>query len=357
MPLGGLVRNLIGSLQGEVEIHQFDDRTQARHCRTNRCAADGGFADRGVENALAAEHLHHASGDEERAAVVGDVFAIGDDALVAQHLFNQGFADRVLVGDHAFVIALGDHGGADGRALELWRHGHRLRFGIQVFVQGRRRRVGAECRAHGLFRVAVKGGFVHAVDVGLSADAAINKLLGVSDQRVDVAPSLLFFLAAVGFARIRQRVTVITIGDQLFQHRTGTNACIGDGLLEATTHGQDVHAIDDFSVHGVLRKAPGPGGHVGHIAQLAVRLAGHRVEVVQQSIDHRYAELTTLQAVLELRHGRHLQRFEGDAVRKRTVTDETDSDFAILQITRCIRRPEGDRGAAADDCVGAQVSA
>ena len=101
VPLGGLIADLVRRHQREVEIHQLHHRPQAPHRRAAGRAADAGFADRRVEDAMATERLEQALRHLERAAIVGHVLAIEDDAIVARHFFGERFAQRVLVSDFA----------------------------------------------------------------------------------------------------------------------------------------------------------------------------------------------------------------------------------------------------------------
>ena len=97
VPLAGLVRDLVRGHQGEVHVHQFDDRAQPDHRGADAGPADAGFGDRRVEDALAAEGLEQVLGQLEGAAVVGHVLAVDDDSTVAQHLLDESLTERVLV--------------------------------------------------------------------------------------------------------------------------------------------------------------------------------------------------------------------------------------------------------------------
>ena len=95
--LGRLVEDLVGADQEEVHIHEFDDRAQADHGRTDGHAHKALLADRGVDHAALAELVHQVAGHAEEAAVGADVFADHVDALIALHLFADGFVNRLDV--------------------------------------------------------------------------------------------------------------------------------------------------------------------------------------------------------------------------------------------------------------------
>ena len=140
MPFRGLVADLVGRHQREVEVHQLDHRPQPDHRRAAAGAADAGFADRRVEHAVAPERFEQALGDLEGAAVIGHVFAVEDHALVARHFLDQRFLERVLVGELAVdALDLGQR--ADELHLrELGRHGLALRVGVHELDHVLRRR-------------------------------------------------------------------------------------------------------------------------------------------------------------------------------------------------------------------------
>ena len=107
--LGRGVDDLVDRLHREVEGHEFDDRLQARHRRTDADAGKAVLGDRRIDHAPRAEFLQQPLTDLVGALIFRDLFAHQEHVRVAPHLLGHRIAQRVADG-------LGDHLGA-GRAL------------------------------------------------------------------------------------------------------------------------------------------------------------------------------------------------------------------------------------------------
>ena len=149
----------------------------------------------------------------------------------------------------------------------------------------------------------------------------------------------------------------IAIAVGLDQHRTLAFAAELRAAQHGVAHGQDIHAVDDFGVHLVVgepRRAQRQAAHAGH---LVVGAAGHAVMIVADQEDDRQAERLAVGVVIgELILGGEVQQFEHDAVGVRAVAGETAHHSLVAKIAAGQGRAGGDRHAAANDRVGAEMA-
>src|SRR5712671_1527320 len=83
----------------EVDELHLAHRTHPHVCRTRRGSNYRGLSDGRVDHALLSVLSHQTFGDLERPTVSPDVLAEAEDVLVALHLFEETFANRLEVGD------------------------------------------------------------------------------------------------------------------------------------------------------------------------------------------------------------------------------------------------------------------
>ena len=158
MPFGGLIADLVGRHQREIEIHQFHHRPQTDHRQPDARAANARLGNRRVENAVAPEGFEQTFRRLERAAVIGHVLAVKQHAVVAFHFLDERLADGVLVGDFA-VDALDFRQRLDDFDFgEFGGDGFAFRVGIHVFDHVLGGRVGGGGGALGGAGVAVADG-------------------------------------------------------------------------------------------------------------------------------------------------------------------------------------------------------
>ncbi len=84
----GEVREHVEAAGDEVDELQLRDRTHAHVSGAYRGSDDRGLGDGRVDDAALAEAVEQTVGDFERAAVLPDVLADQDDALIARHLLE-----------------------------------------------------------------------------------------------------------------------------------------------------------------------------------------------------------------------------------------------------------------------------
>ena len=123
--LGRGVDDLVDRLHGEIEGHEFDDRLQAGHRRTDADAGKAMLGDRRIDHAPGAEFLQQALADLVGALIFRDLFAHQEHVGVAPHLLGHRVAQRV----------------ADGHGHHLGACGH-LRIGLGDGLRRRRRLLG-----------------------------------------------------------------------------------------------------------------------------------------------------------------------------------------------------------------------
>ena len=142
--LGGGIDDVVDGLHGEVEGHEFNDRTQPVEGRADTQAGKAVLGDRRVDDALGTELVQQATGDLVGALVFGDFFTHHEDGVIAAHLLGhriaQGVADRG-----------GDHAGT-GRNIRISRCGDNRRrngSGFRFRVRCRDRRSFRRCSGFG----------------------------------------------------------------------------------------------------------------------------------------------------------------------------------------------------------------
>ena len=149
----------------------------------------------------------------------------------------------------------------------------------------------------------------------------------------------------------------IAIAVGLDEHRALPFAAELCASEHGVAHRQRVHAVDDLGVHAVVGEARGALGQAAHARHLVVGAAGHAVVVVADEEDDRQAEGAVAGIMVgELRLGGEVQRFEHDAVGVGAVAGEAADHAVVAEVAGRQRRAGGDRHAAADDRVGAEVA-
>ena len=102
--LGGLVEDLIEADADEIDEHKLRHGAQPGRSRTRRGTDIGTFAQRRIDDAIAAELAEQPLGDAEHAAprillawcarAAGDVLAHQDDCRIPAHFLAQRLVDR-----------------------------------------------------------------------------------------------------------------------------------------------------------------------------------------------------------------------------------------------------------------------
>ena len=100
-PLRHLVEDLVASAADEVAVHQLDQGPAALQRVAHGGRHDRGFRDRRVEQPLVGQDVGQAAIDAEGAAPFPALLAIGDEALVVQHVMQDGLEEAVAQGDRA----------------------------------------------------------------------------------------------------------------------------------------------------------------------------------------------------------------------------------------------------------------
>ncbi len=130
--LGRGIDDLVHRLHGEVEGHEFDDRLQPRHRRTNADAGKAVLGDRRIDHALGAEFLQQALRDLVGALIFGDLLAHHEHIRVPTHFLGHGVAQRLADGHGDHLGAFGHlgigFGGGFRSARCCRRRDHRLAF-------------------------------------------------------------------------------------------------------------------------------------------------------------------------------------------------------------------------------------
>ena len=156
-------------------------------------------------------------------------------------------------------------------------------------------------------------------------------------------------------------MAVETIGVEFEHHRA---FALGDecfGAFDRVADGQRIHAVDDFRVHVAVGETGGAADERVHAADFAVGTAGHAVVIVDQAVDDRKTEVDAGEfRIGELALAGPVEGLEHDAVGIRAVAGERADDFALFGLvdvdTGGHGRARGDRDAAADDRVRAEVT-
>ena len=151
---------------------------------------------------------------------------------------------------------------------------------------------------------------------------------------------------------------VIAVGVKFEQHgalAAGQNCFgAGDGVADC----QHIHAVDDFRVHIFIIETGGAAGQEVNAVDFAVSASGHAEMVVDDTVNDRQPEFGAGDFTGELFLTRPVERFQHHAVGISAVAGKTADDaffhFFINPAGHC--RAGGDRDAAADNCIGAQVS-
>ena len=153
-------------------------------------------------------------------------------------------------------------------------------------------------------------------------------------------------------------MAVVAVGVELDQDGAFALAALVGGAAHGVEAGQQVHAVDDLGVEVVVGEAGGAARHLADAGDLAVGAAGHAVVVVDQGIDDREAEavLAGVVGIGELAHGGPVERLHHHAVVVGAVAGEAAGDLAVAEVARAHGGAGGDRHAAADDGVGAEVT-
>ena len=149
----------------------------------------------------------------------------------------------------------------------------------------------------------------------------------------------------------------VTVAVHIQKHRAFAFAAQLGGALHRVAHGEHVHAVDDLGVHVVVGEPGRPARHAVHAHDFVVAAMGHAVVVVADQEDDRQPELVAVgQMIGELGLRGEVQRFQHDAVGIRAVAGKAADDIAAFEVAVGQRRARGDRHAAADDGVGAEVA-
>ena len=118
---GGGIDDLVDRLHGEVESHEFHDRLQPVHRRTNRHAGKAVFGNWRINHPPRPKFVKHALGDFVGALVLRDFLAHQEHVLVGAHFQRHRLAQRLAHG--------GGFGFAPIRLRQfLWRW---CRFGVR----------------------------------------------------------------------------------------------------------------------------------------------------------------------------------------------------------------------------------
>ena len=141
---------MVYRLHGEVEGHEFDDRFQTGHRRTDADAGKTVLGDRRIDHALGAELLQQPLRDLVGALVFRDLLTHDENIGIAPHLLGHGIAQRLADGHRHHLGALGH--------LGIWLgDGLRSRRRLLFFPAARLRR---RCLRFGLRRRRGFGGFL-----------------------------------------------------------------------------------------------------------------------------------------------------------------------------------------------------
>ena len=141
------------------------------------------------------------------------------------------------------------------------------------------------------------------------------------------------------------------------QHRPLALLANRNGAAHRLADGERIHAIDDFGMHVVVGKTSGPPGDARDAGNFVIGAVRHAVVVVDDDVNQRQAERMIAGVVIcKLLLAGPVHRFHGHAIVECAVASETGHDRFVVEIAESHRRAGGNRRAAADNGVRAEVA-
>jgi hypothetical protein len=93
--LGGVVDDLVGGEDREIECHELDNWPQSGHRRSDTDRGKTKFGDRGVDDSLVAELLPEPARDLVGAVVLGHLFTHDKDVIVPDKFLAKRLVQRI----------------------------------------------------------------------------------------------------------------------------------------------------------------------------------------------------------------------------------------------------------------------
>ena len=95
LPLGHLIEDFVARAADEVGVHELDQGAAALERVADRGRHDRGLGNRRIENPVIGKQLRKAAIDAERASPLAALFTVGDQALVVEHVMEDGLEQAV----------------------------------------------------------------------------------------------------------------------------------------------------------------------------------------------------------------------------------------------------------------------
>ncbi len=317
----GSIEQLVQADTEEVEIHDFDDRSHARH-GCSHGEPDDRRLRYGCVAYVVAEAFPQAAGEPEHVAALADVDTRHEHALIGLELGFERLADGV----HGAPLA-----GIPGRRRGL---GDSRTLPDDEVEEGARRRSGQTPRERDRVIELVRHGLVQPGDLGL-ANARITQHLAVQQQWVALLPLLQLLLRAIPLW-VAFIVTMPAIGGRLDDHGTEAGPCGADCTAHGARRCNDVVAVDR-----PIRQSVADGPAFERRRMLRGRRREFRVSVVLAEEDHG-----------QFPDRREVERLVEGPLRRGPVAEERNGHTVPTAELRRSRGADGDRKAGRDDAIG-----